>query len=110
MPSQTPEPADDAGLLQRLIGGDAAAAAEVLDQAATSQNPSLLVAAALLSADHAPLVRANERAITTRERQLVVLADAHLDGNTDRFDALIRDHLADHPDHLLAAWIAGRRH
>jgi hypothetical protein len=21
---------------------------------------------------------------------------------------LVRDHLADHPDHLLAAWIAGR--
>lgn len=26
-----------------------------------------------------------------------------------QFDALVRDHLADHPDHLLAAWIAGRR-
>ena len=26
-----------------------------------------------------------------------------------QFDAHVRDHLADHPDHLLAAWIAGRR-
>ena len=26
----------------------------------------------------------------------------------DLFDALIRDHLADHPDNVLAAWIATR--
>jgi hypothetical protein len=107
VPSQTPNLANDAILLRQLIGGDAAAAAEVLVRAGTSENPSLLVAAALLSADHTHLVRANERASTTRERQLVVLADAYLDGNADRFDVLIRDHLADHPDNLLASWIAG---
>jgi hypothetical protein len=47
-------------------------------------------------------------ATTVRERQLVALADAHLRGDTDLLDVLVRDHLADHPDHLLAAWIAGR--
>ncbi len=38
----------------------------------------------------------------------MVLADAHLRADADLLDALVRDHLADHPDHLLAAWIAGR--
>ena len=48
--------------------------------------------------------------MTPRDRQLVVLAETHLNGNTDLFDVLVRDHLADHPDHLMAAWIAGRHH
>lgn len=109
MPSPTPNSPDDAGLLLRLIGGDSAAAGDVITAAPTSTNPSLLVAAALLSADRTHLVRANGLARTTRDRQLVVLADAHLREDTDRFDGLVRDHLADHPDHLLAAWIAGQR-
>ena len=40
----------------------------------------------------------------------MVLAEALLKHHTDLFDALVRDHLAEHPDHLLAAWIAGRTH
>ena len=31
-------------------------------------------------------------------------------GDADLLDALVRDHLADHPDNLLAAWIAARPH
>jgi hypothetical protein len=31
-----------------------------------------------------------------------------LEGNACLLDVLVRDHLADHPDHLLAAWIAGQ--
>lgn len=110
MPSQLPANRDEDVLLLRLIGGDPAAAGEVIAQAPSSENPSLLVAAALLSADHDHLARANQLAGSTRDRQLVVLAEAHLRGHAHRFDVLIRDHLADHPDHVLAAWIASQRH
>jgi hypothetical protein len=52
------------------------------------------------------LAEAAGQASTTRDRQLVAIATAHLDGDDDRLDALVRDHLADHPDNVLAAWIA----
>ena len=42
---------------------------------------------------------------TTRERQLVVLVTAYLDGDDDRLDVLAREHLVDHPDDVLASWI-----
>lgn len=45
-------------------------------------------------------------AATTRDRQLVAIAAAHLDGDADRVDALVRDHLVDHPGSVLAARIA----
>ena len=94
----------------RLIGGDHAAVSAVLAGARTSHVPALLVAAAMISGDSDGLLlaRATAHALTTRDRQLVAVAAAHLDGNQDLFDALIRDHLADHPDNLLAAWIATR--
>jgi len=97
-------------LLRRLISGDDVAAAAVLARAATSEVPALLVAAALISGDSAGplLARATAHATTTRDRQLVAVATAHLEGDHDLFDALIRDHLADHPDNVLAAWIATR--
>ena len=95
-------------LLHRLVGGDPHAADEVLTLAATTDSASVLVAAAMLSRDLHHLVRATALATGARERQLVVLADAHVRGNTDLLDVLVRDHLAEHPDHLLAAWIAGR--
>jgi hypothetical protein len=67
-----------------------------------------LVAAALYSPDaEALLDHAAEVATTTRDRQLVAIAAAHLRGEHDVVDALARDHLADHPDSVLAAWIAG---
>jgi hypothetical protein len=96
-------------LVLRLIGGDPSAPAEVLEHAATSTAPALLVAAALLAADPRLLARAGQCAISTRDRQLVGLADAQLRGDGRLLDALVRDHLAEHPDNLLAAWIAGRR-
>jgi hypothetical protein len=66
------------------------------------------VAAALISGDSDGrlLARATTHATTTRDRQVVAVATAHLAGDHDLFDALIRDHLADHPDNVLAAWIA----
>ena len=36
----------------------------------------------------------------------MAIARAHLAGDADLLDALVRDHLVDHPDSLLAAWIA----
>jgi hypothetical protein len=95
-------------VLRRLVGGDPAAADEVLSLAAATDSASLLVAAALLSRDPDLVDRAERSATTPRERQLVALADAHLHGRAHLLDALVRDHLADHPDHLLASWIAGR--
>jgi len=110
VPDQLPLTNADASLLLRLIGGDAAAVGEILALAPGSADPALLVAAAMLSRDASHLVRAQEAACTPRDRQLVVLAETHLHGNTELFDVLVRDHLADHPDHLMAAWIAGRHH
>ena len=101
---------DPAALLLRLIGGAPTAAGEVLASATTSKDPSVLVAAALLSDDPSYLVRARVHAFTVRDRQLVVLAETHLNDQADLFDALVRDHLGEHPDHLLAAWMAGQRH
>ena len=45
--------------------------------------------------------------MTTRERQTVAIAAAHLRGDRDLVDALARDHLIEHPDSVLVAWIAG---
>lgn len=102
-------PNDIDNLLRRLIGGGDAAHAEILDWAKTDSSPVLLVAAALLTEVPADLLaRAAENAETTRDRQLVAIAAAHLDGNADVLDALVRDHLADHPDSILAAWIAAQ--
>lgn len=66
-----------------------------------------LVVSALLAADGRALLEdAAEQAATTRDRQLVAIATAHLDGDDDRLDALVREHLADHPDNVVASWIA----
>ena len=54
------------------------------------------------------LTRAVNCATTTRDRQLVAIATAHLNDNADLLDALARDHLSDHPDSVLAAWIAAQ--
>ena len=66
-----------------------------------------LVAAALLTDDAGDLLaRAASSATTPRDRQLVAIAAAHFDGDDELLDVLVRDHLADHPDNVLAAWIA----
>jgi hypothetical protein len=103
-------PVDQTPLLHRLVGGDPDASTAVLAQAETTDSASILVAAAMLTREAHHLDRATEVAIGVRERQLVVLADTYLRGNADLLDVLVRDHLAEYPDHLLAAWIAGRPH
>jgi hypothetical protein len=96
-------------LVHRLIGGDPSAASQVIRASETSSSPPLLVAAALLGRPGELLDRAEALATTSRDRQLVALARAHLGGDADRLDALVRDHLSEYPDNLLASWIAGRR-
>ena len=106
-----PNMTDTDRLIRQFIGGDAAATARITELARTSQEPVLLVAAALIEPG-APglLARAGRRAASTRDRQLVAIAAAHLGGDHERVDALARDHLVDHPDNILVAWIAGAHH
>jgi len=95
-------------LIHRLVVGDPEAIGSLLEASRTSEDPTVLVAAALFAPDRDSLIRrASEAATTTRERQLVAIAAAHLGGRPDLVDALSRDHLVDHPDNVLVAWIAG---
>jgi hypothetical protein len=96
-------------LLRRLVMGDGDAIAAIAAAADTSDDPLVLVAAALIAPAEgdALLARAAAAATTTRDRQLVAIAAAHRRGERDRVDALAREHLVDHPDDVLVAWIAG---
>jgi hypothetical protein len=106
MPPTLPE-----HLLHQLVVGDAAAIAAIVAASRTSDDPAILVAAALFAPDgDGLLARAGAAATSTRDRQLVAIAAAHLDGERERVDALARDHLVDHPDNVLVAWIAGASH
>ena len=97
-------------LLSRLVVGDDAAVAAILEASRTSDDPLVLVAAALFAPDaDALLARAEGVAATTRDRQLVAIAAAHRRGERDLVDALARDHLVDHPDNVLVAYIASRK-
>ena len=102
-------PDDNTALLRRLIGDDPDAPAEILELASDSTSTPLLVAGGLLAGDLGFLARAARHASTTRDRQLVAVAEAHLRGNADLLHVLVRDHLSEYPDNLLAAWIAGRQ-
>lgn len=95
-------------LLLRVVGGDPAAERAVAEAAHSSTDVGVLVAAAALTGSTAVADRAAELATRPRDRQLVALTRAYLAATPDLFDALVRDHLACYPDHLLAAWLAGR--
>jgi hypothetical protein len=97
---------DTDSLIRRFIGGDPAAAADIAERAGRDTDPAVLVAAALIGPVGDRLGRAAACARTTRDRHLVAIAAAHLGGDHDRVHTLARDHLADHPGHLLVAWIA----
>jgi hypothetical protein len=100
---------DTERLVLRLVAGDAAAIDALVDRAATSDDPVVLVAAALVVPSwRALLERAATAAGTARDRQLVAIATAHLAGDGPRTLLLARDHLADHPGSLLAAHIAAQ--
>ena len=99
-------------LIAQLITGQTTATSSVVDRARTSKEPILLVAAALINPMPTPLMpleliaRATACAASTRDRQLVAIATAHLAGDTDRVDALARDHRVDYPDSVLVSWLA----
>jgi ABC-type uncharacterized transport system ATPase subunit len=104
-------PAHPGQLLRRLVMGDDAAIATIVEASRTSDDPLILVAAALFAADgDGLLARAEGIAVTTRDRQLVAIAGAHRRGDRELVDALARDHLVDHPDNVLVAWIADASH
>ena len=91
--------------------GDAAAVAAIVDASRTSDDPLILVAAALFAPTATRCWPAPGRlAATTRDRQLVAIAAAHRRGERELVDALARDHLVDHPDNVLVAWIAAASH
>ena len=94
-------------LIRRFIAGDAEAIGVLVERSDTSDDPAVLVAAALVvPAWPLLLERAAACAVRGRDRQVVAVATAHLRGDTDRALLLARDHLADHPASLLVAHIA----
>ena len=91
--------------------GDDAAITAIVEASHTSDDPLILVAAALFASDaDGLLARAAGVAATTRDRQLVAIATAHRRGDRELVDALARDHLVDHPGSVLVAWIADASH
>jgi predicted neutral ceramidase superfamily lipid hydrolase len=99
---------DAKNTIQSVAIGDTLAAAAIVEHAHGSDDVILLVAAAVFAHDHDLLVRAQNLAQTTSERQLVAIAAAHLSDDAQRVRELARDHLADHPDSVLVAWISAR--
>lgn len=93
-------------VVRRAIGGDDRAVAWIEAQTDAATDPEVLVVGALLTDEPARLDQALAVASTSRERQLIAIARAHLDGQRDLVDALARDHLVDHPDGYVVAWIA----
>jgi hypothetical protein len=93
--------------IRGLIAGDTTAIELVLAQAVTGSQPTVLVAAALVVPGWRELLdRALTAADSDRDRQLVGGAAAHPQGGAHFALLLARDHLAAHPDSLLAAHIA----
>ena len=88
------------------IGGDPGAIAWIVEQAPGSDDPLIVTVAALLAGSARELDRAARLATSNRDRQIISIARAHLGGDADLVDALARDHLVDHPDSIVVAWIA----
>ncbi|HEY6568247.1 MAG TPA: hypothetical protein VI341_12090 [Actinomycetota bacterium] len=92
--------------IRRAIGGDPDAISWIEAHAITSAEPTIIAMAALLARDPVLVAEALAVATTSRDRQLVVITGAYLRGDEQLVDALARDHLADHPDSFMVAWIA----
>jgi len=104
-------PAKSEDVLHQLAVGDAAAIAEIVERAHASNDVTTLVSAALFAPDSSDLLhRARALAKTTRDRQVVAIAVAHVAGDGELVDALARDHLTDHPTSVLVAWISAHTH
>jgi hypothetical protein len=98
---------DGAGrTVRQAIGGDLRARSSIVLQADASDDALVITVAALLDGHPARLDRAAAVAVTTRDRQVVAIARAHLGGKNELVDALARDHLVEYPDSLIVSWIA----
>lgn len=95
-----------ATVIRQAIGGDPVAIAWILQRADTTPDPVVAAMAALLGRDPAGLSRAEALAVTSRDRQVVAIARAHLTRDGELVDALARDHLVSYPDSLIVSWIA----
>jgi hypothetical protein len=103
--------AEPDNVIHQLVVGDDAAITEIIERARTSDDVTTIVAAAMFAPVPGDLLRrAAGVATTTRDRQVVAIAVAHVSGDADRVDALARDHLVDHPDSVLVAWISANTH
>lgn len=92
--------------IRRAIGGDPGAISWIEAHADSTVEPTVIAMAALLEGRPERIGRALAVAVTSRDRQLVAIAAAHLRGDHQLVDALARDHLVDHPDSFMVAWIA----
>jgi hypothetical protein len=93
-------------MIRSAIGGDVDAGSWVVAHAATIDDAVLIAMGALLERLPQRLARAAAVATTSRDRQVVAIARAHLEHDDELVDALARDHLVDYPDSLIVAWIA----
>ena len=94
-------------VIRQAIGGDAVAIAWILAAAPTRPTTrSWSRWPRCWSATPPRLDRAAALAVTSRDRQVVAIARAHLAGDGELVDALARDHLVDYPDSLIVVWIA----
>ena len=92
-------PVEPENVIHQLAVGDQAAIARIVQQAQTSNDVTTVVAAAFFApAASGLMARAATLAVTTRDRQLVEIASAHLRGDADRVEDLARDHLAGSPE------------
>jgi hypothetical protein len=94
--------------IRQAIGGDVVSIASILAGADTTDDAVTITMAALLQGNARRLDRAGSVAMTSRDRQVVAIARAHLAGDSELVDALARDHLVSFPDSLIVSWIASK--
>lgn len=95
-------------LVRRAMGGDDRAIRWLQANADGSGDPIVLVVAGVLDQRPDRVEAAARSAVSSRGRQVAAIAAAHLRGEDDLVDGLARDHLVDHPDSVVVAWIVSR--
>lgn len=92
--------------IRRAIGGDQEKIDAVLAGATRCEDARIVALAAVLASRSDWMARAQTLAVTSRDRQMVAIGASHLSGDLRMAQLLARDHLCDHPDSLMVAWIA----
>src|SRR5262245_1494264 len=93
-------------MIRRAIGGDSEAIDAVLLGATESNDARIVAMAGVLASRPDWIERAERLAVTNRDRQMVAVSACHVSGDHGLAQLLARDHLSDHPDSLIVAWIA----